>query len=412
FCTTSSIDENIFTLESTFCKDNIDHFFQRLEDKEAKFLAINIDDKINNLEIIELDQLYRTIVLKYNNEKPIREISINLEEITILNSSIQSVESFNGELIVAFKREENVEVLYKRYIAAILPNYINYNRFVLNVKHYAFEDEEQNEHDPYKEELVWLNELTDFLDMVTNKGENAAIASKYLANDLNNLGVLENFTIASTNDVEFKSNIRSTFNFNPENLYDKNILFFNKKVLEKQFGIGKKNNFIDIYVPNYNEEKLDFVKEIVSSYDSNAKYIMQDEIIPSIAPKKRVFHIVVLSFSFLIFLILFISMYVVLRQFYSNFESELALLKLFGLNQPYQTYINGIAFVTASVVIYFVLKYEESLINEIILKYFFTKYDFEIINYLVSLAILSGYIMIIYMLEIISIKKLNIIKGQ
>jgi len=410
FCTLTSIEDDIFTLESTFCKDNIEYFFQRIEDKEAKFIDINIDSKIKNLEILELDKLYRTIVLKYDVEQSIREINIDLEEISILNKSIQSIESYNGELIIAFKREENVELAYKRYIATILPNYINYNRFVLNVKHYAFADEKQSEDDKYKEELVWLNELTDFLDMITIKGSNAAIASRYLANDLNNLGVLENFTIAS-GDVEFSSNIRSTFNYNPERIYDKNILFFNKEILKEQFGVGDENNFIDIYVANNYEQKLEAIKDIILVYDKNAKFIMQEEIIPSIAPKKKVFNIVVFSFSLLIFLILFISMYVVLRQFYSNFESELALLKLFGLNQPYQTYINSIAFLISSILIYFVLNYEASLINEIIMKYFFTKYDFEMINYAISLVILSVYIFIIYALEIISIKKLNIIKG-
>ena len=412
FCTLTSIEDNKFVLESTHCKDNVDYFFQKLKDKEAKFVGIDIDNNVKNLEILELDQLYRTIVLKYDSKEKIENINIELEEISIPNTLVQSIEVYDDELIIAFKREENVELQYKRYISKVLPNYINYNRFVLNVKHYAFLDEEQSEQELYKEELVWLNELTDFLDLVTNKNGNSAIASRYLANDLNNLGVLDNFTISSKDDVEFTSDIRSTFNYNPELIYDKNILFFNKRVLKEQFNVGDGNNFIDIYLPNSFSSELSVIKDMVSLYDSDAKFIMQDEIIPSIAPKKKIFNIVVFLFSFLIFLILFIAMYVVLRQFYSNFENELALMKLFGLNQPYQTYINTISFFISSIVIYFVLCYEELQINYIIMKYFFTRYDFEMINYIISLAILFGYILIIYMLEIISIRKLNIIKGQ
>lgn len=410
FCTKTSINNNIYTIESKYCKDNIDYFFKRLHEKEAKFLTLNIDSKEKKLEILELDELYRTIVLKYDDKDDIKEIEIDLEEINILNSSIQSIESYDGELIIVFKREERVELLYKRFISKILRNYFNYNRFILNVKHYAFADEADSEKDPFKEELVWLNELTDFLDLLRNSTNNSAIASKYLANDLNNFGVLDNFNI-KYKDREFSSNIRSTFNYNPENLYDKNILYFNRLVLKENFGIHNVNNFIDIYVKSDDNARLEDIKNIIRTYDDKVKFIMQEEIIPSIEPKKKIFNTVVFLFSSLIFLILFISMYVVLRQFYSNFESELALLKLFGLNNPYQTYINFISFFISSVLIYFILKYEESLINEIIMKYFFTSYEFEIVNYVLSLWILLIYILIIYMLEIISIKKLNVIKG-
>lgn len=411
FCIKTSINGNTFTIESKFCKDNIDYFFQKLHEKEAKYLTLNIDSKERKLKIVEIDEFYRTIVLKYENENPIKGINIELEEISIPNSSIQSIESFNDELIVIFKRQENVELAYKRFIAKIIRNYFNYNRFILNVKYYSFADELESEKDPNKEELIWLNELTDFLDLITDSGENSAIASKYLADDLNNFAILDNFTIRSEHS-EFSANIRSTFSYNPEKLYDKNILYFNKKVLKDNFSIDDVNNFIDIYVGKDDKYRLTKIKDIVKTYDSEAKFTMQDEIIPSIAPKKKIFNIVVLLFSLLIFLILFVSMYVVLRQFYSNFESELALLKLFGLNQPYQTYINLISFAISSVLIYFVLKYEVVLMNEIIMKYFFTSYKFEIINYILSLGILLIYILIIYMLEILSIKKLNVIKGQ
>ena len=413
FCTVTTIEDDKLILESKYCEDDVDQLFDKIEEKQSKFLNLVIEEKASKLEIVEIDALYRTLVLKYDKEISAKNISVKLENIEIQNSSIETTEFYDGELIVTFKRDENVELEYKRYIAKILQNYINYNRFVLHVKHYAFSDEQDSEAEPdaSASELVWLNELTDFLDMITYSNGNSAVSSSYLAYDLNNLGILDNFTMSSS-DVEFSASIRSTFYYNPEKLYDKNILFFNKMVLDEQFGIGDKNNFIDVYVEADNISKLDALKKIILDYDKNAKFIMQEEIIPSIAPKKRVFSILVISFSVLIFGILFIAMYVVLRQFYSNFESELALLKLFGLNQPFQTYINIISFLISSELIYFILKYEESMLNEIMMKYFFTKYDFEMQNYAISLVILFIYIIIIYLLEVISIKKLNLIKGQ
>jgi len=412
FCTMTSIEDDRLILESTYCEDEIDHLFKKIDEKQSKFLNLTFDDKTSKLEIIEIDAMYRTLVLKQDKALEYKEISVKLENILIANNAIETTEFYDGELIVTFKREENIELEYKRYIADILLNYINYNRFVLYVKHYAFSDEADDESDDTNSyEIVWLNELTDFLDMITHSNGNSAVSSSYLAYDLNNLGILDNFTISS-GEVEFTASIRSTFYYDPELLYDKNILLFNKVVLEEQFGVGDENNFIDVYVEAQNLDKLAVLKEIILEYDKDAKFIMQEEIIPSIGPKKRVFNILVISFSVLIFGILFVAMYVVLRQFYSNFESELALLKLFGINQPFQTYINTISFVISSAIIYFVLKYEESLLNEIMMKYFFEKYDFEMQNYVISLGILGIYVAIIYMLEILSIKKLNLIKGQ
>ncbi len=414
FCTLTFLEKDTLSIESKYCEDDVDRLFFKIDEKNSKFLEVYLDDKKTKLKIVEVDKLYRTLVLQYKNELQVKKIFINLENIQLPNSSVASLESFDGELIVSFKRDENLELKYKRYIAKILRNYINYNRFVLRVKNYAFSDEEEYR-DPLEvmqeKELVRLNELTDFLDMVTFSNGNAAVSSSYLAYDLNNLGILDNFTM-SIDGVEFQASIRSTFDYAPERIYDKNILIFNKKVLENELGIGDANNFIDIYAQSLDDDTLTQIKKMLLSYDAKAKFIIQEEIIPSIGPKKRMFNIVVVSFSLFIFGILFIAMYVVLRQFYSNFESELALLKLFGLNHPFQTYINSISFLISAVSIYFVLRYEENSINSIMMQYFFTRYDFDIKNYSISLIILAVYILIIYFLERVSMKKLNLIKGQ
>ena len=412
FCTMTSIEDNKLILESQYCQDEIDQLFSRIDEKKSKYLKVGFDAQVSKLKILDIDRLYRTLVLKYDKKLTAKEFMVKLENIEIPNDLIESLEVYDGELIITFKRVENLELEYKRSIALILQNYINYNRFVLRVKNYAFDDEDEDALQRSQSvELVWLNELTDFLDMITHTNGNLAVSSSYLAYDLNNLGILDNFTIAS-GDAEFVASIRSTFSYNPEKIYDKNILIFNKKVLEEQFGVGDENNFIDLYIDDAQSEKLDALKQMILKLDPDAKFITQEDIIPSIGPKKHLFNIVVISFTLLIFGILFVAMYVVLRQFYSNFESELALLKLFGLNQPFQAYINTTSFFISAVLIYFVLKYEESLINEIMMKYFFTRYDFDMINYLISLLILALYIFIIYLLERSSMKQLNLIKGQ
>jgi len=411
FCTLTSVEEGVLSLKSTFCRDKIDDLFQRLEEKNSTYIAMKIEENSEKLRINEIDRVDRTIVLAYEKEILNKAINLKIEDIEILNKQIESFESYDGELIITFKRDGNLELEYKRFIAEILKNYVNYNRFVLKVQNYTFSDDEKSEEDSSKDELTRLNELTDFLDIIVKPDNSVAISSSYLAYDLNNLGVLSNFTI-DIDEISFMSSIRSTFSYNPELLYDKNILIFNKKVLENKFSIADINNFIDVYVQHNEYEKMELIKEIVQNYDKNANFIMKEDIIPSIKPKKRLFNIIVLSFTILIFGILFIAMYVVLRQFYSNFESELALLKLFGLNQPYQTYINLMSFSAASVMIFYLLKIEESNINMIMIKYFFTKYNFDMFNYVISLSILSFYIFVIYLLEIVSIKKLNLIKGQ
>jgi hypothetical protein len=113
-----------------------------------------------------------------------------------------------------------------------------------------------------------------------------------------------------------------------------------------------------------------------------------------------------------ILFILLIAMYIILLQFYSNFSSELALLKLYGSKIPYQTFINTISFLIASVLIYIFMVYQEEIINQIMLKYFFISYEINIIDYLSSIGILLSYVIIIFILEFKQIKKLNLIKGQ
>ena len=413
FCTKIDIKDKVLSVHSTYCQDEVDSLFLKMMDKKSTYIDIKVDDKNEKLKIKEIDKEYRTMVLGYPNDKQPSEIELKLENLNINKKYIEQFEVYDKQLFITFKRDENIELNYKRYISYILQNYINYNRFVLKVKNYSFEEDEEEDEDTQKvsEELVWLNELTDFLDMITFKNGNSAVASEFMASDLNNFGILDNFSI-KTDSGEFLANIRSTFYYNPENHYDNNILIFNNEVMHNEFNIGDKNNYIDIYVSSSNVSKLQDIQSIVLKYDKGATFLYQEDIIPSIKPKKRMFNIVVYTFTIFIFSILFIAMYVVLIQFYSNFESELALLKLFGSNQPYQTYINSISFSISSLLIYFVLKKEELRINEIMQKYFFTSYDFDIYNYIISLVVLAFYIVLIYLVEFINIKKLNIIKGQ
>lgn len=411
FCSKSSIENNTLIFESTYCKDEIDVMFDDIEGVNAENLELVVDGKKYKAQIKEVDSLDRTIILSYPSEIKLEENSIKIQGIELTHDNLENFEFYDEELIVTFKRNENQELEYKRFIKEIVKNYVNFNRLVLDVESYVFIDDEENNDDVFKEELNYLNELTDFLDLIVKYDSYTAISSSYLAKDLNNLGVLNGFTIESK-DISFTSSIRSTFLYNPEKIYDKNILIFNKNVLKREFNVGDENNFLDIYFPLNNKVTLSDIKQVVSDYDTKANYILQGDIIPSIAPKKEVFHIVIISFSILIFSILFIAMFVVLKQFYSNYASEMALLKLFGVHQPFQTYINIMSFTSAALVIFYVLKYEEHSINEIMMQYFFTKYNFDISNYFISLSILLVYILVIYLLEIMSMKKLNLIKGQ
>lgn len=412
FCRNIALENEILSLQSTPCKDDVDNLLEKIEAKNISYINLKIDDEIQKLHILELDPIDRTLTLEYTKETEPKHLAIMLENLTIDENLIEQFEVYDGNLFVNFQRDENTELSYKRLITKMLQNQINYNRFVLKVKNYSFAQEDDEEEDKKsQEELTRLNELTDFIDMMLFTNGNSAISSDYMANDLNNFGVLDNFTIKVA-DNEFMANIRSTFYYKPEKIYKDNILIFNNKVLQNELNVGDLNNYIDVYLSQSNFDKIDAIKHIVLSVDKDAKFIAQDEIIPSIAPKKKMFNGVVITFSIFIFGILFVAMYVVLRQFYSNFESELALLKLFGSNQPYQTYINIISLVFSLFITFYVLKNQQEFINMIMQKYFFMTYNFDLNNYFISVSVLGVYVVVIYLLEFISIKKLNIIKGQ
>ncbi|SFV75287.1 hypothetical protein MNB_SM-3-15 [hydrothermal vent metagenome] len=412
FCTKIDLTPKTIILTSRYCRDKVDDLFDDIKEKEATSLVVDIDGKKQKLKIKELDVYDRSIGVKYSKTKEPKHIEVLLDNLSIDERLIDSFEVYNHILYIIFKRDENLELKYKRFIAQIVKDQINYERFVLKVKNYSFseDDAEDRAMEKQNQELNRLNKLTDFIDMINFKNGNLAIASEYLANDLNNFGLLDNFTIQLQNNKEFLANIRSTFYYKPERYYDKNIFIFNNKVLNNEFGIKDKNNYLDVYVDD--EDILPQIKEIIVSFDKEVTFLYQEDIIPSIMPKKQIFQTVFYSFSGFILIILFIAIYVVIRQFYSNFESELALFKLFGSNQPYQTYINIISLFISASITYFLLKQEEVYIDTLMRKYFFTSYYFDMKNYFIALGILGIYIVIIYFVELILMKKLNIIKGQ
>ena len=410
FCTQHIIEDNLLIIDSIACKDDIDSFLQELEKNDKKSVSLELNSQKQTLLLVEVDTLDRTLILGTHEKIDTENIHIVYQNQEFTNDNFDSVELYDNELILSFKQSSNSELLYKRFLVKMLRSHINYKRFILDVKYYTFGDEDASE-SLSDLELTKLNKLTDFLDMIVHPENRTAIASSYLAGDLNNLGILNDFTI-NVNDISFQSSIRSTFSYNPEKLYSKNILIFNKKVLEEQFNIGDKTNFIDIYFDENSMPNINAIKKIFSDDNLNATFILQNDIIPSIEPKKDAFSIVLIGFSLFIFSILFVAMYIVLRQFYSNFEDELALLKLFGSTKMYQTYINTISLLISSFLIYFLLKIQEDAINTIMENYFFTHYSFDFNNYIISLIILAIYIVIINILEFRQMKKLNLIKGQ
>lgn len=411
FCKKVDIIGDSLKILAVPCKDEADKLLDSLEKNKAKKIKIEVDGKVFSTDIIEIDKYYKSLIVKAKGLNTAKRVSLAYNNIEIDNSKVQSCELDDDELIIDFYQDANMEKNFKIFLSNILQNFINYKRLVLKVKYYSFEnDDKSDKEDKY---LVYLNELTDLIDLIFAKDMgNLAVSSSYLAGELSNFGILDNFIIKGKN-YNFSVNIRSLIDYDPEKIYNKNILILNYNVLRNYFKKDNIINFIDIYSDFvYDESNLEKLKNIIKKYDSSYKIIKQGDIVPSIKPKKILFNTTVTIFALFILIILFIAMYIILLQFYSNLYMELALLKLYGSKITYQTFMNIVSFIISALFIFGFLLYEQDVLNQITLKYFFTSFEIDIKNYFISLAILLVYIVIIFVIEKTQIKKLNLIKGQ
>ena len=410
FCKDITYQNNILTIKAKRCTDKIDTLLNKIDKSANKTLKVELDGEVFKTNIIEADPYYRILVVNPHKVKKAEALSLAYGDIEISNNLIDSFEIEDGELIINFKTSQNLQKNFKLYLSKILRDFINYHRMVLKLKLYSFEDDDKD--DKQDATLVYLDELTDLLDIIFAKNMGTlAVSSSFLAQDLNNFGILDNFNI-ETKTTSFNINIRSTIEYNPEKYYNKNIIIVNKTVLDKYFSTANQNNYIDIYLKDISTDTINQIKSIVKQYDSDYKILLQEDIIPSIKAKKILFDSSFVIMSLFVLGILFVAMYIVLIQFYSNFNSELSLLKLYGSKIPYQTFVNISSFVISIGLNYIFLLKENEIINTIMLKYFFISYELNITDFVISATILAGYIFVIYLLEKQQIKKLNLIQGQ
>ncbi len=411
FCYDLTINDDILFLKVKPCKDKFDKLLEKLVDAKDADIKVELDGKVSSTKIIYSDLAYKSLILKSPNIEKADNISLQYNDIEISNNDIESFDIEDGELIINFYQDKSMSKNYKLFLSKILKDFINYKRMILKLKIHTFANDDED--DKQDKQLVYLNELTDLIDLIfSNEMGNLAISSTFLAQDLNNFGVLDNFNIKA-NDDELMINIRSTVEYNPEKKYDKNIIMLNQNVLKDSLNIKDKNNYIDIYGSTIqNSSSIKKLKNIIDKYDKNYTILVQEDIIPSIGPKKFLFDSSVMAVTIFILSILFIAMYIILIQFYSNFNSELALLKLYGSKVKYQMFVNLVSFIISTALIYFFMIHQEQVINEIMLKYFFIEYKIDIFDYIISIVILLVYIVMNYFLESKQIHKLNLIKGQ
>jgi len=430
FCTNITQDNTKIYLKSIDCKDDADKLIDNLLKDEAQTISATLSSKEFTLDILEIDEYDKFIIADIGDYKEqFKLLSLTYKDQTIYDNLIESFDIYENELSIYFKVDRNKEKNYKRFLSKVTKAFINYQRIVLKLDLYAFSE---NEGEAVQDkEMVYLNELTDFIDLIfMNNDVNTLIASEYFASDLNNLGVLEDFKISlskkKTKDDEedefesfdeeekepFVASIRSTIFYKPENIFNKNFIMINYELLKKEFNIPNKYNFIDIYIKDDQDIVISKIKNIIQKIDSKVKFLEQDDIIPSITPKKMIFKSVTWFILGFTVIILFVSMFIVLKQFYSNYRDELSLFKLFGSTYPFQTLINLISWLLSAVLMYFIMIYQEAIINSIMLKYFFIDYEIKVSHYSNSLIVLGVLIVLVFILERREMKKLNIIKGQ
>lgn len=411
FCKRIEIDETTLTLRAVTCRDRVDELLKTLDELSVKSIKLEIDGKVMSSDVIFSDTQYKSLILSANNITKADKLSLAYKDTEIDFSSVESHEISNNELIINFYQDSTKVKNYKRFLSLLLRDFVNYNRMVLKLNIHSFEnDDEDDKKDAY---MIYLDELTDIVDIIFAKDMgNLAISSSHLAQDLNNFAVLDDFNVI-IQENEFKTNIRSTIKYSPEEHYDRNILILNREVLTKNLGLDSVNNFIDIYSSAFDSsDNMEALQKILNRHDKFHELIFQEEIIPSIKPKQNLFNISVIVITIFILVVLFIAMYIVLIQFYSNFYSELSLLKLYGSKVAYQAYINMASFIISAGINYIYMLKQEALINSIMQKYFFVSYEISIDDFFLSLSILFIFIIIIYFLERKEIQKLNLIRGQ
>ncbi len=407
FCKDITIQNDILTIKAKPCKTKVDNLIEVLQKNKAKNIKVEIDGEVFQTKIKFVDDYYKSLIVQnVKNLKEAKHTSVAYQDIEIDNTMIENTDIEDDELIINFKQNDNMVKNYKIFLSKVLRKFINYHRMILKLNLHSFANDDAD--DKEDKQMVYLNELTDLIDIIFAKHNgNLAVSSTFLAQDLNNFAILDNFTLKGPS-YQYNINIRSTIEYNPEIGYDKNILILNQDVLKNNMNIKDKNNYIDIY----GDVDSEVIKSIVNKYDKQVKLITQEDIIPSIKPKKFLFDTTIIVVSLFILAILFIAMYIVLLQFYSNFNSELSLLKLYGSKIPYQAFINSVSFVISAAINYIFLNYEQGVINSIMLKYFFRNYEISLYDYFTSLSILLVYVILMFILEYKQIKELNLIKGQ
>lgn len=400
FCKKITLLDSTVTLSALPCKSDVDRFLENLHNKKRISLTINNTpyeakikkvDKAGYIVVVDIDSKIEPNTLSFNDK-------------SIKKNDIEDFEKVDNDLYIYLKENTVDELQIKRFLAKIAKNFFNYDRVTLKVKNYSFEDEKISDRE---KELNYLNKITNIFDMIQNP--HIAISSTYLAADLNNFDILDNFHLVyDMQDIPF--HIRSQIYFNPEKIYDKNILFFNMELLDKYFGNNHKINYINIYRDDFDEDLFSQIKTILQPYD--ATFITQKMIAPSLDVKKLTFNSSILGFEAFVLIVFLISLYVILRQFYSNYYDELSLFKLYGSKLLYQTYINVFTFALACIAVLFFLKYKIESVNAILLKYFFRYYEFDIRYFLFSVAILFGIIALIAIVEKNLQKRLNLISSE
>jgi len=204
-------------------------------------------------------------------------------------------------------------------------------------------------------------------------------------------------TIMKYSNEQIYLQVLDTFNFKPEKKINKSIILMNYSNFINHLKLIPKKFFIYIYCDESVNKNL--LKKI-NDTDSKVNCILKSEIIPDLLIEQSIVNnsikLLYLLFTSIVFFIIFIK----LVKFYSIYEDDLILLKIYGFNLPIFFIMTMIVSIPGILISYTLLYYFNIFNNLLLTKYYYPPLDFNWSALVYSLITCFLILIIIYFIEI------------
>ena len=153
-----------------------------------------------------------------------------------------------------------------------------------------------------------------------------ALLSLDLMRSINKYGYITETELRYDNH-EYKLQVIDAFNFEPDQLFNKSVALINIHAFQKIFNFTSGYNLIYLYCDDSNSEQI--VSYVQQKYP-NVNHILRNDVISGFNKQRIVINFCVALLYVLFFAIVFCIVFIRLLKFYSVFQDELTLFKLYG----------------------------------------------------------------------------------